>query len=69
MFSWQFQIKQGREVRIRDMKLVVANKEVEFKAMRLMYKAEGIKIKSKGVRCSLEYLTRQEKAESPKETN
>lgn len=51
------------------MKLVVANKEVEFKAMRLMYKAEGIKIKSKGVRCSLEYLTRQEKAESPKETN
>lgn len=40
------------------MKLVVVNKEVEFKVMRLMYKVEGIKIKSKGVRCFLEYFIR-----------
>lgn len=36
---WQFQIKQGAEVRLWNMKLVVINKEVTVKAMRLMYRA------------------------------
>lgn len=36
---WQFQIKRGGEFGIRDMKLVVINKEVTFKAIRLMCRA------------------------------